>query len=976
MLRLLIALVLVSAAMLLVPDHAAAQASISGLVQDSSGAVLPGATVEVSSPALIEKTRSTITDSAGRYSVVDLRPGTYEVTFTLPGFNNVKREGIVLSGTFDAPVNAELRVGSIQETVTVSGATPVVDVTNNITQVVLTKEQIEVLPGDRTLKGRAALIPGVVIPGANTGAVAHGSDSNDSHTMVDGFKAGQHLVGRGTGQLGVGSVTQTQEATVEELVYSTDSQGAEYEFSGVRMNMIPKEGSNAMRIEGIAYGSNQHFERNNLGALQTGPNPIKYAPQLFFFDFNPVVGGPIKQNKLWYFGSVSGNDSNTQQLDIYFKPYEPSTPAECRSRPANDPTQWCSAYTGAVLNWSETIRVTHQVSSKHKLRYSFDNTKLNNLYGNYVTSGAKASPEASWNLPLFPTWLAQVKYTATLTNRLLLEGGYSYQRGDFRVNYQPANPLTSTSKWDLARGFIEDDVYFVYNNSEKKQEARANLSYVTGSHSFKVGFVDRWANAVQSNPYNSDVAIRFTLNNNPYLVSVSNGPSKNIQDINFDGGAYAQDQWKVKRFTINLGLRWDHFNTSVPGQTNPASNFTKAITTPEITDVPNWNDWATRTGVAWDVFGNGKTAVKAFAGRFVGGHALDIASQTNPIYSQTDTRAWTDLNHDGTVVNPDGTVQFNEIGAPNNNQFGTLTGVTHIDPSLVRDKNWTYELTGSHELFPRVSVGGGYYHRRYYDLNWVDNISVGGVNSGDWIPFTYTAPPDPKINGGGGEPITLYNLRPDLVGVKNNVLKNSADFRTYDGLEGTASFQLPRSAFLFTSVTAGKTHTYSCTGLANDNPNNLRYCDQTTPFRYIFKLSGGIPLRWGVTISGNYQIYDAPGAGLFLQPPYFAANYVVNAGNAGRTITGGQTSPGSINVNLLAPNTIYQDYYKIADVRFAKTMTLGRLHTTALAEFNNVFNMTSVSSVTQNYSFPETNWLRPATVQRGLNIRFGLQMRF
>jgi hypothetical protein len=329
-------------------------------------------------------------------------------------------------------------------------------------------------------------------------------------------------------------------------------------------------------------------------------------------------------------------------------------------------------------------------------------------------------------------------------------------------------------------------------------------------------------------------------------------------------------------------------------------------------------------------------------------------------------------------------VQFNEIGPPNNNLFGTLAGVTHIDPNLKRDKNWTYELTGSHELFPRVSVGGGYYHRRYYDLNWVDNRAVGDVNSGDWIPFTLTAPPDPRLNGGGGEQITLYNLIPSKVGVKDNFLTNSSDYRTYDGLEGTASFQLPRSAFLFTSVTAGKTHTYSCTGggantgpvAAVDNPNNLRYCDQTTPFRYIYKLSGGIPLPWNVTISGNYQIYDAPGSGLFLTPPYFAANYVVNATSAGRTITGGQSTPGTITVNLLRPNTIYQDYYKIADVRFAKTMTIGRLHTTALAEFNNVFNLTSINAVTQNYSYPTSNWLRPATVQRGLNIRFGLQMRF
>jgi hypothetical protein len=969
---------------LLLPAFASAQASISGLVQDPSGAVLPGVTVEAASPVLIEKTRTTITDAAGRYSVVDLRPGTYAVTFSLTGFTSVKREGIVLQGTFDAQINAELRVGGVQETITVSGASPVVDVKNNITQTVLTKEQIEVLPGDRTLKGRAALIPGVVIPGANTGAVAHGSDSQDSHTMVDGFKAGQHLVGRGTGQLGVGSVTQTQEATVEELVYSTDSQGAEYAFSGVRMNMIPKEGSNRTKFEAIAYGSNQHFEFNNLGDLQSGPAPIKFAPQLFAFDFNPVIGGPIQENKLWYFGSVAANRSNSQQLDIYFKPYEPSTPADCRDRPlvpssaANavngyDPTQWCQAYTGAVMNWSETIRVTHQLTPKQKLRYSFDNTRLNNLYGNYVTSGAKASPEASWQLPLYPTWLGQVKYTSPITNRLLLEGGYSYQRGDFRVNYQPANPTNRVSKWDLLRGSIEDNVYFVYNNQERKQEAKAALSYVTGSHSVKVGFEDRWANAIQSNPYNSDVAIDFTLNNAPYLVSVSNGPSQNKQVIGRDGGLFAQDQWRYRRFTINLGLRWDWFNAMIPAQTNPAGNFTAAVTTPDINNVPNWNDLNARTGVAWDLFGNGKTAIKAFAGRFVAGHALDITSQTNPIYSQTDTRAWTDVNHDGTVLNSDGSVQFNEIGRANNALFGTLNGVTKIDPNLQRDKNLTYELTGSHELFPNVSVGGGWYHRHYYDLNWVDNTAVGGVNSGDWTPFTFTAPADARLNGGGGEKITLYNLNPSLVGVKSNFLTNSSDYRDYNGFEATSNFRLPKQAFLFTSITFGKTHTYSCTGLSNDNPNNLRYCDATTPYRVIYKVSGGVPLKYKITVSGNFQIFDAPGSGLFLTPPYFAANYVVNAANAGLPITGGQTTPSSINVNLLAPNSIYQDYYKIADFRVAKTMAIGKMRTTALAEFNNLFNMLSVASVTQNYG---ALWLRPATVQRGLNIRFGLQIAY
>src|SRR5688500_14051780 len=177
---------------LLAPAAAMAQASISGAVTDASGAVMPGVTVEVSSPALIEKVRAASTDGSGLFRITELRPGTYSVTFTLPGFSTFKREGIVLTGTFDAQVNAELRVGTLEETVTVSGASPVVDTQNTVTQTVLTKDQIEVLPGSRTLKGRAALVPGVVIPGGNTGAVAHGSDSQDSHTMVDGFKAGQH----------------------------------------------------------------------------------------------------------------------------------------------------------------------------------------------------------------------------------------------------------------------------------------------------------------------------------------------------------------------------------------------------------------------------------------------------------------------------------------------------------------------------------------------------------------------------------------------------------------------------------------------------------------------------------------------------------------------------------------------------------------------------------------------------------------
>ena len=962
---------------LLLPASAAAQASISGTVQDTSGAVMPGVTVEVSSPALIEKVRAAATDSAGLYRITQLRPGTYTVTFTLPGFTTVRREGIVLQGTFDAQVNADLRVGALEETITVSGASPVVDTQNTLTQTVLTKEQIEALPGSRTLKGRAALVPGVVIPGGNTGAVAHGSDSQDSHTMVDGFKSGQHLVGRGTGQLGVGSVTQTQEAAIEELVYTTDSHGAEYAFSGVRMNMIPKEGGNRLLAEGIAYGSRQEFESNNLGDLQNPPYNFRYVPQLFFFDFNPVVGGPIKENKLWYFGSVSGNRANSQILDTYFKPDEPSTPEQCRNRTADN---LCPADTGANLNWSETVRITHQVTNRHKLRYSFDNTRSTTIRGNYSTGGLRTSPEASWLLPLYPAWLAQVKYTAPLTNRLLLEAGYAYQRGDFRVLFQPANPLTNTAKIDQARGFLEENHNLNYSNTEKKKEVKASLSYVTGSHSLKVGFEDRWATALQANPYNADILNRRTLSGVPLDVLVTNGPSKNLQEINFDGGAFVQDQWRLGRFTVNVGFRFDHFNAGVPAQVNPASFFTPEVRmTAPIENTPNWTDWATRTGFAWDVFGNGKTAVKAFAGRFVAGHALSRTSQFNPIFSQTDRRSWTDLNGDGTVVslvNGVATPQFDEIGPPANVRFGTLEGLDKMDPDLKRDKNWTYEVTVDHELFPRVRVGGGFYRRRYFDFAYTDNLLTSsadqaGLPGSDWTSFTFIGPSDSRLVNGGGEAITLYNLDPAKLGLREGWLTNAPDdFRTYNGFEMSANLQLPKQAFAMTSLTLGKTHLHDC---AVDNPNSIRFCDQKGPYRAIYKVSGGVPLPYGINISGNFQIYDAPGAGLAVIPPYFAANLVVNAAAAGRPITGGQSATGSINVKLLEPNEIYQEYYKVVDLRFSKSMTVGRMRMTPLAEFDNIFNIQSINAVNQNYG---TAWLRPTSIQRGRNIRFGIQVRY
>ena len=218
--------------------------------------------------------------------------------------------------------------------------------------------------------------------------------------------------------------------------------------------------------------------------------------------------------------------------------------------------------------------------------------------------------------------------------------------------------------------------------------------------------------------------------------------------FNWDGGVYIQDQWRLGSFTINLGARYDKFNAFIPAQSVPDSNFVKGYSIPKISNTPNWNDWATRTGVAWDVFGNGKTAVKAFAGRFIAGEAFSRTSQFNPIYSRAGQpgRGPT-ANGDGKVLNPDQSVQFDEIG-PGSANFGSPDTVDKQDPDLKRDKNWTYELTAQQELFPRVQVFGGYYRRQFYDLAWTDNLAtanfVDANNPGDWIPFTVHRPGRPR----------------------------------------------------------------------------------------------------------------------------------------------------------------------------------------------------------------------------------------
>src|SRR5256885_8891052 len=286
----------------LVPAIALAQGqtgTIAGVVKDTSGAVLPGVTVEVASPALIEKVRTAVTDGEGAYKIINLRPGTYSVTFTLTGFSTVKREGIELTAAFTAIVNADMKVGTVSETVTVSGESPIVDTQNVVQKQTSAREVMNALPTDRNFVSFAAMTPGVLVTGVrqNVGGsipetgmnlVVHGSRAGDSLVMVDGMPI---INGSGAGGLQYGNYLNN--AMAQEITFQTDAQSAEFERASVYSNFIPKDGSNTLRGSFSARYAGAGWRSNNLDdnlrskGLTSG-NRIDRV-----WDVNPAAGGPL-----------------------------------------------------------------------------------------------------------------------------------------------------------------------------------------------------------------------------------------------------------------------------------------------------------------------------------------------------------------------------------------------------------------------------------------------------------------------------------------------------------------------------------------------------------------------------------------------------------------------------------------------------------------------------------------------------------
>src|SRR5688572_12346403 len=307
-LRLLLVMFAVAA-----PDGASAQSgqsAIAGLVRDATGGVLPGVTVEASSPALIEKSRSAITNEAGQYRIVDLRPGTYRVTFTLPGFTTVIRDGIVLESNFVAPVNVDMALGGVEQAITVTGASPVVDVQSSQRREVVNKEMLEALPTGRSFVTMAGTVPAVSTGQFDVGGstsmwqggslTVHGSLNVDSRTLIDGMVADAMFAG------GQCSCVYDNEAQTQEIAVQVSGGSAENQTAGVLVNRIPRSGGNRFSGEFVGLYANSNLQSDNIDD-EIRRRGIQIGDEVYrLYDANYSLGGPIVRDRLWFF--VSGRN--------------------------------------------------------------------------------------------------------------------------------------------------------------------------------------------------------------------------------------------------------------------------------------------------------------------------------------------------------------------------------------------------------------------------------------------------------------------------------------------------------------------------------------------------------------------------------------------------------------------------------------------------------------------------------------------
>jgi len=966
----------------LLPVIASAQAVVSGVVRDASGAVLPGVTVEAASPALIEKVRTTVTDGTGQYAIENLRPGVYTVTFTLPGFATVQREGIELSGTFTARINADLRVGTIEETITVTGETPVVDVSSTLQQRVMDREILDALPNSGLRTGLGVLIPAVDfrrqdVGGAGVRAVtgnmvAHGARSEDAGTTLNGMTIATFGTGAATATIFLNPMG------LEEMTITTGSNDAELHAGGVRTNYTLREGGNTFRgVVFGAYAPGQWQSDNLTDELKarglSEPNNIKAN-----WDINPAFGGPIVRDRVWFFAAARYNVASDYVAGLYW------------NQNVNNPNVWTYEPDTTRRVWNEQkqpdtqLRVSWQATPRNKVGGTYYNTS-------YCFCPTDASSTLSWEAGQRAEYpyqrLIAGDWTAPLSSRLLLDvSGQVYKSESNRIPWDGlADGMIPVQEQNTGMRYRAAEIYRTQDQSV--YTLRGTFSYVTGAHALRIGVSNRSGNLGQLEYDIVPVSYRLRAGSPNRITQRALGEWR--ANVDADLGAFVQDRWTRNKLTLNYGFRYDYFSSSYPeqqiGPTTLAPN--RNITFPAQPGLGALHDFSPRFGAVYDLRGNGKTALKASINRYVLAMGPDVSfiQLANPSRNlvTSATRTWNDANRNYVPECDLVNVRANgECSALSNENFGTVvTNLTYDTDTLTgwgkRNFNWEVSAGVQHELAPGISADVMYFRRWYGNFVLVDDLAIGPA---DFDPFTITAPIDPRLPDGGGYPVQGYDIKPAKFGIAAQpfvtLSRNYGKQEDYwNGFDATVNARPRPGLFFQGGVSTGRRVEDNCDVIVKvDNPNPS-YCHRVEPWLTFVKGYGSYTLpRIEVQVSGTYQTKPGP----LVLALYTATNAEV-APSLGRNLSGGAPS---VDVHLLAPGPytttnggsgpVHGERLHQVDFRISKLLQFGGTRSRLNVDIYNALNSSAV--LLQNDTWGA--WQTPTEILVARFFKFSVQFDF
>jgi hypothetical protein len=780
------------------------------------------------------------------------------------------------------------------------------------------------------------------------------------------------------------------------------------ETGGVRINVIPREGGNKFAGSFFGTGANSSFQGNNYTAALkaaglTVPNSIYQS-----WDINPSFGGPIVSDRLWFFSSA------------YFKGNKNYIAGLYDNLNAGNPSAWTYApdlsqqAIGSITQNAVNTRLTWQATPKNKFSLYVDNE-----IRNWNSDTSIYSPESATVYQFPVERLMMAGWSSPISNRLLVEAHLGQRAESYRDFLPPGGIANNTliavqeqsglipGLWYRGGGVgagVTQPYYYIF--MPNVINAAASLSYVTGAHAFKVGFTDRGGTRTNYS-YDNACSCVYRFNNGvPNQIWERATPFLRAENLNADMGIYVQDKWTLKRLTVNAGLRFDYLNFGFPQEYEGPGPLVpnRNLTFPEIPSFVSHRDLNPRLGIAYDLFGNGKTAVKASASRYViaQGASLNTYSDLgNPVLALANvvTRSWKDSGAPGSpnyfipqcnLLNP---LANGDCGTLSDVNFGTLEASTTFDPAVLKGFDvapyaWEFSTSVQHELAPRVSVNLGYYRRIYGNFLATDNLSVA---PSDYSPFSIAAPADARLPGGGGYVIGgLYNLNPNKVGQVNNYITSADNFGTeiehWNGVDASVNIRLPGEVVVQGGLSTGRTMSDTCS-IAGNQLNlvlsnsasatdailpigavqSTQMCHLQTPFLTQVKLLGTYTVpKVDVHVAATFQ--SLPG-------PIISANY--NAPNAlvqpslGRPLSGGAANT---LVNLIAPGTLIGQQANLLNLRFGKAIKLGRVRTDVNLDLYNVTNSSPV--LTLNSTYTPTGWQTPQGIMNARLFKISVQVNF